>query len=117
MITYEQKDITIAAKDGPMTITAQVASNGLAYHPTLVKPDEQDSSYLAHRWTVTHVATGRCICDDAYTFHDDEQCQRFIEKIGDLYNWHLKALKPPTKKVQRHIKKSIRESKYGVTYL
>lgn len=98
MIAYEEKPIEISdtrSKDGKKTITAHVASCGLAYHATpgckVINITWQDATRkvteYASNYTVTHVASGHAVCLSAQHFANQAQCHVFIEQIANLTDW------------------------------
>lgn len=85
MITYEAKQIEIKQDAESSTFTpAQVASNGLAYHLT----NYNYTNHIGPDYSVTHIATGRIIGEVTAHFENETQCQRFIELIDPLMDWH-----------------------------
>lgn len=104
MITYEEKEISLTTKDGALSVVAQVASNGLAYHCTQIREDTTKTEYawLADRWTVTHVASGYSLCAETQRFESEQQCQDFINKVDGLCEWK-RALPRPNRAVKQHI--------------
>lgn len=98
---YEQKDITIKTKDGPMVVAARVAENGLAYHRTKVAADlPPECAFLADCWTVTHVASGHTLCWETHRFENEQQCQGFIDQVGGMLDWKEDLPKPSMKMKQ-----------------
>lgn len=128
MITYEQKDITLTSKDGPQTITAQVASNGLAYHRTLVAPldemvanpmpeDRMFHDRMSRCWTITHVASGNSICWETCTFDNERQCKDFISKVDGMVDWTAPQPKA-SMKTKREIQRIAHNLQtFEITYL
>lgn len=122
---YEQKDITTQGKNGPQIVSAQVASNGLAYHRTLIAPLEEmiePEDKIAHDrlsqcWTVTHVASGHSICWETHTFDNETQCQDFIRKVDSMCNWSA-IIPTKNKKLQQQIQHiAIQCQTFEITYL
>lgn len=82
MITYEQKNITIPTRShGPKSIRADVSPCGLAFHHTCY------GAYNGPDWTVTHVASGLVLGNEADHFTSPGQCKSFIARVADLTDW------------------------------
>lgn len=82
-ITYEQKDIEITnTHTKRTTISAMVASNGLAYHHTYYNAHDIGPDY-----TITQTSTGWALSEETNHFQTPEQCQHFIELADPLADW------------------------------
>lgn len=83
MITYEKKEITVPTRDGERTITAMVASNGLAYH-LCPHRDGNGPDY-----SITHVPTGRIMNtkEGPVMFDTRAECCLFIERVDSWFDW------------------------------
>lgn len=82
-MNYEQKTIEITnTYTKRTTISAMVASNGLAYHQTYYGAHDIGPDY-----TITQVSTGWGLSEETAHFQTPEQCQRFIESADPLADW------------------------------
>jgi hypothetical protein len=83
MVDYTEQTITIRATETKdVSITAKVA-NGLAYHQTHYIGDIFGPDY-----TITHIQSGRKLCEGAAHFSTPGQCEKFIaflnEPLGEM---------------------------------
>jgi len=79
----EQATIEIATEAGPHPITSYTYScaAGLAVHRTF----QQDGT-LGHRWTVTHIATGKTVTS-GHTWRRRAQAAAFAWQVALDFDW------------------------------
>lgn len=94
-ITYTQQEIHVklwnletSEWDTLTAIAAQIASNGLAYHPSIRLDQQTQDRQIGPDFTITHVASGhRFYGAGRHLLRTPQQCERLICLVDRVFDW------------------------------